>query len=359
MSAHNRRQFLGVTAASFAAASLFPRRVAGRSPADVPALPGRHLVHKGAWPKWPEWRQAWERRSSTSCAAPVVRRLRRPDSRFEAASREAFGAKRCLATASGTTALLVAMHVLDVDAGDEVIVSPFTFIASYNAILMLKALPVLADTDPATLTIDPASIETRITDRTRAIMPVHIYGMPCDMDPIVALAAKHRVRVVEDACQAWLAEYKGRKCGTIGDLGCFSFRTRSTLHRARAGNRRQQRRPARSRQLVHDCGRPRQRLQGAAELHPRRQLPDTALPGGHAAAATRQAGDRHRPAPRAREPPDIRAQDIPGIGPCACPEQHGGLAPHPLRYDAEVRGFTGDLHQGVRAEGIPRPRALR
>jgi dTDP-4-amino-4,6-dideoxygalactose transaminase len=82
---------------------------------------------------------------------------------------------------------------------------------------------VFADTDPATLTMDPASIESRITERTRAIVPVHIYGMPCDMDPINAIGKQHNLAVVEDACQAWLAEYKGHKCGTLADLGCFSF----------------------------------------------------------------------------------------------------------------------------------------
>ena len=90
---------------------------------------------------------------------------------FETGYAKLLGAKRCLATASGTTALLVSLHVMDVDAGDEVIVSPYTFIATYNAILINKALPVFADTDPATLTMDPASIESRITDRTRAILP--------------------------------------------------------------------------------------------------------------------------------------------------------------------------------------------
>ena len=154
---------------------------------------------------------------------PVVSRLRRTLADFERGYAKLLGANRCLATASGTTALIVSLHVMDVDAGDEVIVSPYTFIASYNAILTSMALPVFADTDPATLTVDPASIESRITDRTRAIMPVHIFGMPCEMDPINAIARKHKLAVVEDACQAWLAEYKGRKCGTIGDLGCFSF----------------------------------------------------------------------------------------------------------------------------------------
>ena len=142
---------------------------------------------------------------------------------FERRYAELLGAKKCLATASGTTALMVSLHVMDVDAGDEVIVSPYTFIATYNAILNAKALPVFADTDPATLTMDPTTIESRITERTRCIMPVHIFGMPCDMDPITAIARKHELAVVEDACQAWLAEYKGRMCGTIGDLGCFSF----------------------------------------------------------------------------------------------------------------------------------------
>ena len=142
---------------------------------------------------------------------------------FEKAYAQLLGAKRCLATASGTTALMVALHVLDVDAGDEVIVSPFTFIATYNAVLAQKALPVFADTDPDTLMIDPASIESRITDRTRAILPVHIYGIPCDMDRINPIARQHQLPVLEDACQAWLAEYKGRKCGILGDLGCFSF----------------------------------------------------------------------------------------------------------------------------------------
>ncbi len=192
--------------------------------AAKPALLGGSPVHAGGWARWPEWSEAWE---------PEVLKVFRSGKwfrgsgghveEFESGYAQLLGAKRCLATASGTTALIVSLHVMDVDAGDEVIVSPYTFIASYNAILTSMALPVFADTDPATLTIDPASIASQITERTRAIMPVHIFGMPCDMDPINTIARKHKLAVVEDACQAWLAEYKGRKCGTIGDLGCFSF----------------------------------------------------------------------------------------------------------------------------------------
>jgi dTDP-4-amino-4,6-dideoxygalactose transaminase len=222
-----RRSFIKAAAAGSVAVSWLG---AGRSPrvyaaeASKPALLGGTPVHKGGWAKWPEWLESWE---------PEVLKVFRSGrwyrgsdkhvEEFEKGYAHLLGAKRCLATASGTTALIVSLHVMDVDAGDEVIVSPYTFIASYNSILTHRALPVFADSDPATLTIDPASIESRITERTRAIMPVHIFGMPCDMDPINAIARKHKLAVVEDACQAWLAEYKGKKCGTVGDLGCFSF----------------------------------------------------------------------------------------------------------------------------------------
>jgi len=222
-----RRSFIRTTAAgSLALGWLSGGRTPGAFAAEgsKPALLGGTPVHKGGWARWPEWREDWEPellKVFRSC-----RWFRGSDNRveeFERGYAQLLGAKACLATASGTTALMVSLHVLDVDAGDEVIVSPYTFIASYNAILSRMALPVFADSDPATLTIDPGSLESRITERTRALMPVHIFGMPCDMDPISAVARKHKLAVVEDACQAWLAEYQGRKCGTIGDLGCFSF----------------------------------------------------------------------------------------------------------------------------------------
>jgi len=219
----SRRAFVAGAAATAAAAGLAaPHSV---SAADKPALLGGTPVHTGGWPGWPQWNESWEPeiikvlRSGQWCSAGSGG----PAADFEAAYANLLGAKRCVTTASGTTALLTALHVMGVDAGDEVIVSPYTFIATYNVCLMHKALPVFADTDPATLTMDPTSIESRITDRTRAILPVHIYGMPCDMDAINAVAKKHNLAVVEDACQAWLADYKGRKCGTLGDLGCFSF----------------------------------------------------------------------------------------------------------------------------------------
>jgi len=222
-----RRGFIRRTAAGSAAITWLSTgrtRPAFAASTDKPALLGGTPAHTGGWSPWPTWRESWE---------PAIIKVLRSGkwyrgegghvAEFETAYAKLIGAKRCLATASGTTSLLVSLHVMGVDAGDEVIVSPYTFIATYNAILINKALPVFADTDPATLNLDPASIESRITERTRAIVPVHIYGMPCDMDPINAIARKHKLSVIEDACQAWLAEYKGRKCGTLGDLGCFSF----------------------------------------------------------------------------------------------------------------------------------------
>ena len=146
--------------------------------ADKPAVLGGTPVHKGGWPKWPEWREAWEPR--------ILEILRSGHwyrgggggniAEFETGYAKLLGAKRCLATASGTTALITALHAIGVDAGDEVIVSPYTFSATYNAILIHKALPVFADTDPATLTMDPATIESRITDRTRLVLP----ASPCN-----------------------------------------------------------------------------------------------------------------------------------------------------------------------------------
>jgi dTDP-4-amino-4,6-dideoxygalactose transaminase len=154
---------------------------------------------------------------------------------FEKAYAELIGAKRCLATASGTTALMIALHALGVDAGDEVLVSPYTFIASYNVIFALKALPVFVDSDPETFLLDPDKIEERITERTAAILPVHIYGLPCDMDRINAVARKHNLKVVEDACQAWSARYRGKNIGLHGDLGCFSFQNSKNLPAGEGG----------------------------------------------------------------------------------------------------------------------------
>jgi dTDP-4-amino-4,6-dideoxygalactose transaminase len=124
---------------------------------------------------------------------------------------------------SGTSALHLALLAAGVGPGDEVITVPFTFVATVAAIEYSGARPVLVDVEPDFLTMDPAALDAAITPRTKAIIPVHLFGQPADMDPILAIARKHNLVVIEDACQAHGSEYKGRRCGSMGQLGCFSF----------------------------------------------------------------------------------------------------------------------------------------
>ena len=142
---------------------------------------------------------------------------------FEAEFAEAHGAAHGVAVNTGTSALHVALLAAGVGPGDEVIAPSMTFTATIAAISYTGATPVFVDVDPETFTIDPALIEASITPRTKAIMPVHLYGQAADMDPIMALAAAHDLIVIEDAAQAHLAKYKGRTVGGIGHMGAFSF----------------------------------------------------------------------------------------------------------------------------------------
>ena len=133
------------------------------------------------------------------------------------------GATHAVAVSSGTSALHLALLAAGVGPGDEVITTPMTFVATIAAIGYTGARAVLADIDPSTFTIDPALIEAAITTRTRAIVPVHLYGQPADMRAIREIADRHGILVIEDAAQAHGAEYEGRRAGSLGDLGCFSF----------------------------------------------------------------------------------------------------------------------------------------
>jgi dTDP-4-amino-4,6-dideoxygalactose transaminase len=132
-------------------------------------------------------------------------------------------AAECIALNSGTSALHLALLAAGIGPGDEVITTPFTFVASVAAILYAGARPVLVDIDPRSFTLDPAKIEGAITSRTKALMPVHLYGQPADMDPLMQIARRHGLIVIEDAAQAHGAKYKGHSVGSIGDMACFSF----------------------------------------------------------------------------------------------------------------------------------------
>ena len=147
---------------------------------------------------------------------------------FEDEMRRVMGVKHAVATTSGTSSLLACLAALGIGAGDEVIVPGYTFIASISSIMIAGAIPVLAEIDES-LTIDPTKIEALITERTKAILPVHMLGNPCNMDAIMAIAKKHNLYVLEDCCQAVGASYKGKRVGTIGEIGAFSLNIFKTI----------------------------------------------------------------------------------------------------------------------------------
>jgi len=195
-------------------------------------LGGEPVRRNRSWPSWPYCDEKvvdsvvkttksgiWCRIQSKSGTVPT----------FEKEFAQLIGAKFCVAVGSGTQALHTCVEALGIGPGDEVITSPYTDPGTIAAILCARALPVLADLDPESYQLDPLDVERRITENTRAIMPVHIMGQPCDMDRIMAIAKKHNLKVIEDACQGHLAEYRGKKLGTIGDLGAFSFQASKTI----------------------------------------------------------------------------------------------------------------------------------
>jgi len=240
----NRRRFLGtVTAATagvavsgFAPVFGSSKNTAGKLlqtvasiDATVPAILGGTKASKAVWQRWPQWNSdkfdprmselmqsgAWVRSSKTN--------------EFEKKWAEMNGVKHCLATVNGTNALSAAWMQLDIRPGDEVICSPYTIGASVFGVLYKGAMPVWADIDPMTFQIDPKNIREKITPRTKGILPVHICGYPSDMPEIMKIAGEHNLFVVEDACQAHLAEIDGKKVGAFGNAGCFSFERRKTL----------------------------------------------------------------------------------------------------------------------------------
>ncbi len=231
-----RRQF--VTAASAGSLGLAASgKAAGRAvmsgnAGKLAILGGTPVRQNKTWPEWPYWddnvvdsivrttkSRIWCRIQSPSGTVPT----------FEQKYSKLMGTNYCVATGAGTQALHTCVEALGIGAGDEVITSPYTDPGTLASILASRALPVLADLDPESFQLDPEDVERRITPNTRAIMPVHIMGQPCNMDRIMAIARKHNLKVIEDACQAHLSEYKGKKLGTIGDLGCFSFQSSKTI----------------------------------------------------------------------------------------------------------------------------------
>ncbi len=197
------------------------------------AEPGAALDAPPAWPVFDGSEEAglsavlrsgkWGRGNGSAVAA------------FEAQYAALTGATHCLAVANGTSALLVALGVLGIGPGDEVIVPPYTFIATVNAVLRFHAVPVFADVDPASLQMDPKRVAEQITSRTRAIVMVHMAGGVGELGQVLEIGKKHGIPVIEDAAQAHLAEWEGRHVGGHGALGCFSFQASKNLNSGEGG----------------------------------------------------------------------------------------------------------------------------
>ncbi len=231
-----RREFLEKTSTGLAAVSLAPRALAVAKSPNALAVLGGAPVRTEPFPDWP--------RTADLDEENILKSLRNRRwctfdgefiPKFEKAWAERVGTKGCVTTPCGTHALHMALTLVGVGPGDEVLVAPFTYIATIDAILLNYALPVFVDSDLKTFQVDPDDMERRMTGQTRAILPVHIFGGAANMDKILAIAKKHNLPVVEDACQSHTAEWRGKSVGSLGTAGCFSFQESKVLPGGEAG----------------------------------------------------------------------------------------------------------------------------
>ncbi len=224
-----RRRFVKAGTAAALGATLGKSTLSkGRYP--KPALLGGQPIRSSEFPIWPDFETSDEQALIDALAKRDWCRLSGDIStRFEHRWAELLGVRHCTAVANGTGALYAALNALDVGPGDEVIVPPYTFVATINAVIQQFALPVFVDTDPNTFQMDCGQLEERINERTRCVMPVHLGGSVADMDRVGSVARRHGLGVIEDACQAHFAEWRGRRVGGIGDIGCFSFQASKIL----------------------------------------------------------------------------------------------------------------------------------
>ena len=230
----SRRRFMAATAAAGIGAVAIQGKSAPAADATAlgkPAILGGEKARKKPFSSWPLVKENDEEAMAATVRSGKWFRSEggKRVTAFENAYAQLTGAKHCIATNSGTSALVASLGALGVGPGDEVIVTPYTFIATINSILVNYALPVFVDIDPETFQIHPGKIEAAITERTAAIIPVHIGGNCANLDAILEVAKKHKLPVIEDACQAHLAEWRKSKAGTLGTTGCFSFQITKNL----------------------------------------------------------------------------------------------------------------------------------
>ncbi len=195
-------------------------------------LGGTPVAPEKVWPEWPYVDERMVEEIVKTTRSGIWCRIQSANGTvptFEKEFARLMGCKTSVTTGSGTQSLNTCVEALGIGPGDEVITSPYTDPGTIASILTSHALPVMADLDLESYQIDPDDVERKITKRTKALMPVHIMGQPCNMERIMAIAKKYNLKVIEDACQAVLAEYQGKLLGLIGDVGCFSFQTSKTI----------------------------------------------------------------------------------------------------------------------------------
>lgn len=223
----SRRTFL--TAAASATA-------AGAAATDKPALLGGTPVRQGGFSPWPIVDQGDETALTSVLRSGKWNRTNEGRIQaFEKTWADRLGAKHCLAVANGTSALIATLAAMDIGPGDEVIVPPYTFVATINAVMIHHALPVFVDTDPETFQIDARKIDGAVTSQTRCLLPVHIGGAAADLDKVLEIGKRRSLPVVEDACQAHLGEWRGKRLGTVGQAGCYSFQASKNLNSGEGG----------------------------------------------------------------------------------------------------------------------------
>lgn len=325
---------------------------------DRLAIDGGSPVCADGWPQWPVWDQAEENAllqtlHSGAWWSVGGQRVAQFQDRFAALQ----GARHCTAVTNGTAALEVVLRAAGIGCGDEVIVPPYTFMATASSVLAVGARPVFVDVEPHSLNIDPKLIDDAVTSRTRAVIPVHIGGCPADMDGVLDAARRHGLLVLEDAAQAVCASWKGQPVGAIGDAGTFSFQASKNLNCGEGGAI-----VCNDDTLadliwsVHNCGRPR----GGRWYEHR-------VPGGNFRMTEFQAAILLAQMTRLEAQAALRDRNagmlsdllkaIPGITP---PQMDPRVTRHAwhlyiLRYDARAFGgrSRNEFLSALEAEGVP------
>jgi dTDP-4-amino-4,6-dideoxygalactose transaminase len=231
----SRRKFIATTASGTAAVAVsasipaFGNVTPVRNESDKLAiLGGTPVAPDKKWPAWPYIDERVVEEVVKTTRSGIWCRIQSPNGTvptFEKELAKVYGIKNTVSTGSGTQALNTVVEALELGPGDEIITSPYTDPGTIQSILVSRALPVMADLDTESFQLDPDDVERKITKNTKALMPVHMMGQPCNMQRIMEIAKKHNLKVIEDSCQAIMAEYQGKKVGLIGDAGCLSFQT--------------------------------------------------------------------------------------------------------------------------------------